>query len=130
MAEGASRSSHHREGGLVLYVSGRGCSQGRLLELLGQGCVGLLSGRLAGGGGLAQVLKHILAGGTARAAHVEVVKSDGALALETLLNGAEIFLSGGQVAGLKVAAELIEGLGHGVGGRRSGRWGGSRGGGR
>ena len=45
-----------------------------------------------------------------------------AAGLEILLEGGEILLSGGKVAGLEIGGELVEGLSDGVGsGGRSGR---------
>ena len=45
-----------------------------------------------------------------------------AAGLEILLEGGEILLSGGKVAGLEISGELVEGLSDGVGsGGRSGR---------
>ena len=71
---------------------------------------------------LVEILEQgVLAGrASASAAEVdamtEVAEGECAFALDILLNGGEIFLRGREVAGLKIAAQLVEGLGYGIGG--------------
>lgn len=54
---------------------------------------------------------------------MKVIAGEGALGLEVLFKGGNVFLRGGRVARSEIAAQLIEGLGQGIGGGRSGRGG-------
>lgn len=108
------------------------------MQLLLQGSVGLLSaGKVAGGEALADLVEILEQGilaarvsASASAAEmvvlVEVVA--GEIVLEILLGGREILLRGGNIVGLEVGAELVEGLRNGVG-RGASRSGASSGGG-
>jgi hypothetical protein len=89
------------------------------LQFLLQGSVGLLSaGKVAGGealADLAEVLEQGILGvristSAADMAVMVVVGRGTALALEILLDGGEILLSGGKVARPEIGGELVEGL--------------------
>jgi len=143
---------HRRSGderkGHIAQLGGVFAAEGELLHLLLHGRVGLLSaGEVAGrkaGPELIEVLEqriHAAGAGAfapastfAPATHVVVMTevAGGKVALGILLDGGVIFLRGGQVARLEIAAELGEGLRDrvGRGGRGSGGAGGRTRGGR
>ena len=95
------------------------------MQLLLQRSVGLLSaGEVAGGEALADLVEILEQGilvacvcASASAAEMVVMVevAAGEIVLKILLNGGEILLRGGRIAGLEIGAELVEGLHNGAG---------------